>query len=230
MAKIKYSALVSDMRGKLNGSVASKNRFGSYYRNKVTPVNPQTVFQQNARQRFGALSSQFKSLTNSQVNAWNESAQNFPFTNIFGDQVFLTGQMLFNKLNGNLLKVGQPTITSAPTPVSFPEFIVAGINVTAGTQDVAIDITGLPVIPAGMSLVVYATRPVPVTRNFLKNEYRQLDGEIDWTGGVINISDAYNSRFGDFLSGQKIGVRLALVANENGQQSVPVEVVGVATP
>lgn len=229
MAKIKYSALVSDMRGKLNGSVASKNRFGSYYRNKVTPVNPQTVYQQNARQRFGALSSQFKSLTNAAVNAWNEAAQNFPFTNIFGDQVFLTGQMLFNKLNGNLLKVGESVITVAPSPGTFPEFIATGGSASATTQTVEVQIDGLATPPSGYSLVAYATRPVPVTRNFLKNEYRFLAGETFWADNVIDLSDAYPSRFGSFSAGQKIGIRLALVNNENGQQSVPLEVVVVSS-
>lgn len=229
MAKIKYSALVSDMRGKLNGSVASKNRFGSYYRNKVTPVNPQTVHQQNARQRFGALSSQFKSLTNSQVSAWNEAAQNFPVTNIFGDQVFLTGQMLFNQLNGNLLKVGESISTTAPSPATFPEFIASAGTASAATQTIEIGIPALEDQPAGYSLVVYATRPVPVTRNFLKNEYRFLDGEWYWADNAIEIGDGYGPRFGLFTAGQKIGVRLALVDNETGQQSVPLEVVIIAS-
>lgn len=229
MAKIKYSALVSDMRGKLNGSVASKNRFGSYYRNKVTPVNPQTVYQQNARQRFGALSSQFKSLTNAQVSAWNEAAQNFPFTNIFGDQVFLTGQMLFNKLNGNLLKVGQETIEVAPSPASFPEFIASGAAAVSSTGVIVVSIIGLETQPSGYSVVAYATRPVPVTRNFLKNEYRQVEGEIDWSDGDVDITEGYFLRFGNFSPGQKIGIRLALVNNENGQQSVPLEVVVVSS-
>lgn len=225
MAKIKYSALVSDMRGKLNGSVASKNRFGSYYRNKVTPVNPQSSFQQNARQRFGALSSQFKDLTLSQINAWNEAAQNFPVTNIFGDQVFLTGQMLYNRLNGNLAKLGIAPVQTAPAPASFPEF-----GISTGVADisdglVSILLTGISSIPAGMSMVVYATRPVPLTKSFLKNEYRFIGQPDSVTNGSADISAVYTDRFGNFAVGQKIGVRVALVKDSNGQQSVPAEYV-----
>ena len=50
MAKVLFSALISDMRNKLNGSVFAKNRGGSYLRTKVTPVNPQTVAQVHKRQ------------------------------------------------------------------------------------------------------------------------------------------------------------------------------------
>ena len=42
MAKIKMTAIVADMRNKLNGSVFSRNRGGAYIRTKVTPINPQT--------------------------------------------------------------------------------------------------------------------------------------------------------------------------------------------
>ena len=42
MAKILTTAIVADIRNKLNGSVFSKNRYGAYVRTKVTPVNPQT--------------------------------------------------------------------------------------------------------------------------------------------------------------------------------------------
>src|SRR4051794_38926446 len=121
MAKIKYSALVSDMRNKLNGSVMSQNRYGSFVRNKVTPVNPQTSYQQAARQSLGNLSSSFRELTAGQIAAWNRSGVNFPFTDIFGDIKHLSGQTLFVKLNANLEKVNSPRILQPPLPVGFPE-------------------------------------------------------------------------------------------------------------
>ena len=49
MAKILMTAIVADIRNKLNGSVFSKNRYGAYVRTKVTPVNPQSTAQQNTR-------------------------------------------------------------------------------------------------------------------------------------------------------------------------------------
>lgn len=231
MAKIKYSALVSDMRGKLNGSVASKNRFGSYFRNKVTPVNPETTFQQNARSRFGSLSSEFKSLTASAISAWNESAKNFPVTNIFGDQVFLTGQMLYNRLNGNLLKLSLPKVDTAPVPVSFPALQVQAVQADAGGGDITIFLLSPATIPANMDVVVYATRPLPRTRSFLKNEYRMVNNEqapfvVD--DNQVTITDAYNDRFGFAQAGDKIGVRIALVSKVNGQQSVPAEFITFA--
>lgn len=57
--KIKYGAGIVDGSGKLNGWVASKNRGGSYMRTKVTPLNPSTSAQQNARGILGSLSTQW---------------------------------------------------------------------------------------------------------------------------------------------------------------------------
>jgi len=59
-----------EMRGKLGGNVFSRNKAGAYVRAKVTPVNPQTVIQQEARYRFGNMSILFQSLTTTQKGCW----------------------------------------------------------------------------------------------------------------------------------------------------------------
>lgn len=55
-----------DGRGKIGGHVASKNRSGAYARIKVTPVNPQTTFQQVARNLLTSLSQGWRALTQAQ--------------------------------------------------------------------------------------------------------------------------------------------------------------------
>jgi len=64
-----------EMRGKLGGNVFSRNKAGAYVRAKVTPVNPQTVRQQNARYRFGNMSILFQSLSTMQKNCWESFAK-----------------------------------------------------------------------------------------------------------------------------------------------------------
>ena len=96
MAKIKYSALVQEMRNKLNGSVLSKNRYGNYVRNKTTPVNPQTVFQQNQRSRLSAVSQAWSSLSEEARRGFARLAENHPYTDIFGDQKKLDGKAMFS--------------------------------------------------------------------------------------------------------------------------------------
>lgn len=230
MAKIKYSALVSDMRNKLNGSVMSKNRYGSYLRNKVTPVNPQTAFQQQARQSLGNLSSSFRELTAGQIKSWNGAGVNFPFTDIFGDIKHLTGQTLFVKLNANLEKVGSPRIMQPPLPTGFPEIALSDFE-----YNVDVDETGsavfdiLPaVIPAGYKLVVYATEGISRAVSFVKNRYRFI-GSFTPAGGNLDIFDAHTARFGVPLVGEVVHIRCALVSTTTGQQSVPLTISATVT-
>lgn len=228
-AKIKYSALVSDMRNKLNGSVASKNRFGSYLRNKVTPVNPQTSFQQIVRQQLGAFSSQYRGLTPAQRSSWINGAQNFPFTDIFGDIRYLSGQMLFVKLNINLANAGSAAIQSAPLPVGVPELTVESVTATAAAgalTALTIDVSEATV-PAGFALAVYATPPTPASIQFVKNRYRFI-GVTTVAAGVADIQAAYEARLGGGANaGEMIHVRVALINTTTGQQGVPSGTVGL---
>lgn len=226
MAKIKFSALVSDMRNKLNGSVLSKNRYGSYMRNKVTPVNPQTTEQQAARQRIASLSAAWGGLTEAQRASWRALAPSFPFTDIFGDQKELTGQTLFVKLNANLMKIGESTIDVAPVKIDIPELYAVSVDAeqTAGalvTLDVTLSETA---IPAGYSLAVYATPPVQPGKQFVKNLYRFIGEAPAAVAGVVDIASIWNARFGSVSNGQKIFVRVALVSNTTGQQGIPSQV------
>ena len=226
MAKIKYSALVSDMRNKLNGSVASKNRYGSYLRNKVTPVNPQTTYQQAVRQMLGSLSSQYRGLTPAQRQSWINGSQNFPFTDIFGDVRHLSGQTLYVKLNTNLINAGESPIESAPLPVGIPEFAATGLTaeVTAGVITELSVATSADTVPAGFVLAVYATPPLSPSIDFVKNRIRYI-GNVTAAAGEADILALYTARFGDSaIVGERITVRVALISTATGQQGVPSEV------
>lgn len=226
MARIKYSALVSDMRNKLNGSVMSKNRAGSYIRNKVTPVNPQTAFQQAVRQRLGALSTGWSGLTEAQRQTWIAATPNFPYTDIFGDKKELDGKSLFIKLNSNLANVGSAQINVAPAPVGIPVFGITSAIATLGAGVDSFDLTFTSqTVPAGFAVAVYATPPVKAGVSFVKNKFRYL-GTTTVTAGAADIAALYNARFA--VSGnlsELIHVRVALVSTTTGQMGVPTGVI-----
>lgn len=225
--KIKWSALVGDVRNKLNGSVASRNRYGSYLRNKTSPVNPQTSFQQAARQALGNISSAWRGLTEAQRQSWINNTVNFPFTDIFGDTMNLSGQALFVKLNSNLEKIGQPRVLAAPLPTSFDQIAITSVSATVAAGALtALDLSmNIAAVPAGYSLAVYATPPINPGRAFVKNQFRFL-GTATVAANDADILTEYTSRFGSVASvGQSIHVRVALVSNDTGQQSVPVSAV-----
>lgn len=224
MAKVKYSALVSDMRNKLNGSVLSKNRAGNYIRNKVTPVNPQTAAQQANRQQLGSMSSAWNGLTESQRQSWRGAVASFPYTDIFGDRKELDGKSLMIKLNLNLLNAGQSQIQTAPSSVAIPELAITGGSVDS-TGIVEFEIN-TATVPTGFSLLVYATPPVNGGVYFVKNKYRLL-GTATAVANSVSLGTLYASKFGAPSTGdvgKAVSLRCALVSNTTGQIGVGVDI------
>lgn len=227
MAKIKYSALVQEMRNKLNGSVLSKNRYGNYVRNKTTPVNPQTSFQQNQRARLSSVSQAWGGITTAQRMGFADLADNHPFTDIFGDQKRLDGKAMFAKLNLNLLSAGQATLTDAPVFSNTP-FIAAENSTASVANGVEVDLSEATV-PAGYTMVFEATPPLPATINFVKNRYRSLGSAVA-AASVADITTIYNDRFGAVAAGdvgKVVHIRAFLVDNTTGQTSIATETAAV---
>lgn len=217
MAKVLFTAIVAEMRNKLNGNVFSKNRGGNYLRNKVTPVNPNTSFQAAQRANLGAQSSGWRDLTQAQRDAWIAAAQNFPYTDIFGSVKILSGQQLYVKLNTNLINAGQSAITSPPVPVSVPLVTPASASIAGGG---AKTVTISPAaIPAGFVLMVWASPTVSPGKAFFKNLIRYL-GNFTVTAGVATLTTAYNNRFGEATATQKAQIGVVLVSDSTGQIGV----------
>ncbi|MBX9807971.1 MAG: hypothetical protein K2X95_09260 [Flavobacteriaceae bacterium] len=74
MARI-LSSLIGDLRGSIGGQTYSRNKAGAFIRQRVKPVNPQTVAQQTARYRFGNMSILYQSLNTTQKDCWEAFAR-----------------------------------------------------------------------------------------------------------------------------------------------------------
>lgn len=228
MAKVKFSALVSDMRNKLNGSVFSKNRYGSYLRNKITPVNPQSSYQLAQRANLSFLSSAWRTLTDQQREGWRTLAQTSPSTDIFGDSKILAGNAYFVALNLNLLGADSPIALTAPILVSVPVVVATNVALDANQQsnnDISLTIDPAT-IPAGFKLAVYATPSMSPGITFVKNKLRYL-GVFPATSGTVNLLTRYTERFGLMTFGERVFFRLALVSNSSGQLGLPSAIDGI---
>lgn len=215
MAKVKFSALVSDMRNKLNGSVFSKNRSGSYLRNKVTPVNPQTTFQTNVRAQFTALAQNWRGLTEGQRLTWASQVDSYKKTDIFGDLKSPSALNLYMRLNGNLGAVNVAPMSICPVAGDTPE--ISDVAVTGDLSSTALTIsTSLLAVPAGVAYILDATKPLSAGKNFVKSEYRQI-GVLD-SAEVLpyNAWADYIAKYGAPAVGQKVFIRLTPIDKVTG--------------
>ena len=108
MAKIKFGALAEDARGKIGGVVYSRNQFGGYIREKVSPVQPSTARQTIVRERVTSITKRwFDTLTDAQRLAWIAFAKVTPVPDVFGNPNLLTGINAYLRLNGALLNAAE---------------------------------------------------------------------------------------------------------------------------
>ena len=228
MAKILTTAIVADIRNKLNGSVFSKNRYGSYVRTKVTPVNPQSTAQMAVRSNLSALSASWRALTEAQRKGWIDSAVNFPTTDIFGNSKILSGNALYVGLNTNLISVGASGIDDAPAPQGFPPLTIDIVTATAGTQALSISFSPTPV-DANFAILLQATGNVGPGKSFVKNLYRVIATIPSAGSSPFNALADFTAVHGALVEGQKIFVRASLVSLLSGQKGLPSQAETIVT-
>lgn len=213
--KVKFGALVVEGRGKLGGHVASKNRAGSYFRTKVTPVNPSTSFQSEARNRLATLSQAWKQLTDAQRLSFSAAVNSFQKTDIFGDIRTPSGVNLFQKLNNNLLLSAKPIISEAPLPQGTNSRAIDSLTFDITPEEGRIIFTGSATSQENYK--VYATPGQSPGKNFVKSEYRYLNNIVVMGSANVNIYQDFVTRFGVPVEGTKIFVKLVPINIDTGE-------------
>jgi len=219
--KLKFGALVVAGRGKIGGHVASRNRSGAYLRTKVTPVNPATISQQGARNRFAGISTDWRGLTEAQRTAWNQSIHEFAKTDIFGDLRNPTGFNLYQRLNNNLVNIGKAQITVPPLVEAVESTETLSIAASEGGGTVTVTYT--PAIAADHSVLVFATHAVSPGVNFVKSEYRQIDVMVTIDATPFEIGTEYEAKFGPVgAAGMKIFLKMIHINWASGQAGIAI--------
>lgn len=215
------------MRGKLNGSVASRNRGGAFLRNKVTPLNPKSTFQVAARNLLTQFAQSWRGLTEAQRTAFNGAVENFKKTDIFGDLRAPSGEQLYIRLNINIALVGGTEISEPPLPTAVEA--LDSIDLTAAapaTFDLEFDPTP---VPADHHIFVEATAgKSPGVSNF-NSFYRQIAVVAPAAVSPADLGAEYTAKFGDLVTGQKVAVRAKQIQESTGLVSLALTDVAIVT-
>jgi len=172
MAKIKFGQLISEASGKVGGIVFSKNKYGAYTRQKVSPINPQTTAQSRVRQFLASAAGAWKALTEAQRLAWKNAVSEWKKTNIFGDAQVLSGFNLFCKCYKTAKDIGESVLSTyagSAAPVG-----VTSLSGEFDTDPEALSLTFTPAIPLDEKWLLFATAPVSKGKTFVKSEYRLI--------------------------------------------------------
>ena len=223
MAIFKVGLVVSDIKGTSGGTVFSANKGGNYTRRYKKPTNRNSEKQHAVRSAFGSMTGAWRTLTELQRSSWNEGAVHFPMMNKLGESKILSGQQLFNKLNNNLIQLGQSILETCPIPQSFPEVsVVVDSNVTTGNVlTVTISYDGATEVPADFSCIVNATASMSAGINSpQKGLFKKIAVfEAAEDTGSSSIVAAYNGEFGALITGDTIFVGVTIVNTISGEAS-----------
>lgn len=207
MAKVVFSAVVGDARGKTGGTVFTKGRHGAFIRRKVSPIQPRTSAQQNVRASFTALSKAWSGalMDDTKRAAWNALASAYPQKDKFGASHTLTGLQLFQKLNRQLATFGLGPIYDAPATLAagFP-----GTLTLTATSPSTLSLNAATAPAAGENGAIFAAAQQSPGRTFVGARYRFIDVTGVATAGPWNIGPGYVNKFGALVAGRKVPVRI----------------------
>ena len=219
MARIKFGMMMTDARGKLGGHVFTKAKSGATIRTKVTPLNPKTPAQSEARSALGANSQAWRTLSETQRLAWNSAAQEVSKTNAFGDTYFPSGKNYFTAVNNNLRNVGGSPKLDPPVLVEMPGLTSVNVDFDLLAEQIDIDPVWIG-SDVDTFLVCNATSGMSAGRYNFSGKYRKW-GVYSLAGTPANTAlyDAYISKFGVPSAGQKVSFEFYLVNAVTGQVS-----------
>lgn len=222
MAKVVFSDLIVEMRGKTGGAVYSKNKGGAYRKRRTVPSNPQTAAQIAVRSKISTLSQAWKSLTSEQQAAWQAATPQFQYINNLGQLQSYTAQALFMALNSSI-RAANPSaslLTSPPTPASITNVVPSAIAVTSDAGAISlVEVTYAPTVPSGHAVIVQATRGLsPGVTRPSQSDFRQIHVIAAANGSPQDITSSWTAVFGNASIGQKVFVKFVTVLLATGQR------------
>lgn len=216
MAKVKYGAMVADARGRMDGVVYSKNQYGAYVRQKVSPVNPLTARQTLIRARMSTLSKAWAgTLTQAQRDAWSGWAKLNPVVDVFNDKQQLSGIAMYNRLNGVILNAAAARIDDPPANLDILSLATITVTASSGPTAVSIAFTATP-LGAGTLLYIYATPALSAGVTFFKPFLRFIGVSAAAQVSPFTATTVYTAKYGDTIAGTKIGFLVAVANTTTG--------------
>jgi len=213
MAKITFAAPVAEARGKVGGIVYSRNTWGAYIRNKVSPVQPRTPAQNLIRAKMTQMAERWRDvLTSTQRLAWELYAElTTKMLKVLG-RTGLNGITAYTRYNVEWTRNGGTPVDVAPfTPGEAP---MCNFTLT-GTDADGVQITACaPTLAAGDIVFIYCNKPLlPQSRNFFNGPWA-LKARIESTstfpltvvpGSDVNLGQRWFLKLRYFDSKGRVG-------------------------
>lgn len=213
MAKVVNGAIVTEIRGKIQGSVFSRNRAGKYIQAQPRKVNKRTSSELNARNIFATFSSKWGALTEDQRTTWIIAAECTAADENFSSLKGLSGQNLYVRSNVNLNSVNESEITEPQLLAFLPG--LASLSVDPDTTGGQLNVSFTPAIDVNVKIIISASPAMPPGRSSAKSKYKKITVFDSTDISPINIATEYIAVFG----------RLPVIGSKLFIQSKPISII-----
>lgn len=215
MASIKWSALVSEVKGVLNGSIMSNSSRGQTIRNRHAGGGRKTSLWGRSKVMLAYVSSTWRTLTPTQQLAWETMAVSYPYIDKFGNPQTPSGYQLYCTLNINLLLTNNlvdptphaPTAESNIAPFDFDNNAIGGFEMNFTPSAGAISI-----------IMVYASAQLSAGVTRQPQAMRLISKVSDNTASPYTLTADYLRLFPPLQSGGRIFLKAEQIQIDIGQR------------
>lgn len=227
MATVKYGAFITDMKGKVGGTVFQGGPAGPVAKcidairdsAKLTKADAGRVI--NTLPITAQVAGLWRTLTDAERASWSTGAVNYPAFNKFGVSYTPSGYQVFMTLNFQVYQLTGAILYSCPVPITVnnpPAFSIAQPDLTS------LDVTWVGGIQTDCTIRVEATQPMGQGRKPKNSFYKVISEWPDSTASPTDLFPAYALVYGSFPINASIYFRFTSYANATGQKSVPIVV------
>lgn len=219
MATIQFGAIVTDARGKLNGSQLSRNRAGALLQKKCAQRQGATQAQSLFRSQFSSLARYWRTLTEAEQLANNAAVSAYPYTDKYGNTRYFTGYQLLLRSNINRYVSGLAPISEVPAtpPTGFALSDVAAIAIIFAPSSNSITIIWTAASPSPTDYLVQAFIGNQVSAGISNYTGAYLfAASIDAGDGELDLLQSGFPSFASWVAGNAVFVKLVVIHAPSG--------------
>jgi len=214
MARIKFSPIISEVKGKLGNIVFQGGKSGIIMRERALPRNLNTNAQIVSRTNLAKVKSAWQVLSTTDLNSWISFATFFSKKTKFNQQKALSPYELFMQHNSVRIQSNLEILENTSLYTSSLDQVLTGITLVPNVS-LSVECEGVPA-NSNEYMFVYISRPFKPSASISKSEVRFMLAGSNAINPT-NITTQYINAFSRLPNvGEKVLIKTVKIATQSG--------------
>lgn len=223
MGQVKFSGLVTGIKGKIGGTVFQSGKTGYTAKNnsgvnRKGVVGKGGVARMKQRIQVNTLATFWGSLSVEEREAWQNEAVNYTFYNRFGDPYTPSGYQLFMSLNLNLIAVEE---APKPSPEKKGEIFPITAFSVVNKSISEFKVTWAAPAQSKFAIIISGTPQRRVGKGIAGQSFGKITSILSNVSRPQDITNAMIEKYSQLQIGAEIWLKVEVVNTETGQRSAP---------